>query len=98
LITCYDYYYVQNGDTCYDIQDLYGDFTLSQFYTWNPYALYIILANGLDLLTVSPYIGPSPQAAQGLSLATMFAWCGVNFNHNFFFAILAPEDWNGSQL
>ncbi|KAL4981676.1 LysM domain protein [Aspergillus falconensis] len=36
ISTCNDYYYVQNGDTCYDIQDLYGDFTLSQFYTWNP--------------------------------------------------------------
>lgn len=45
---------------------------MSQFYNWNPYALIIILANGLDLLTVSPYIGPSPQDAQGLSQATMF--------------------------
>ncbi|KAL4977418.1 hypothetical protein BDW66DRAFT_158791 [Aspergillus desertorum] len=34
--TCNAYYLVQNGDTCYDIQDIYGDFTLSEFYSWNP--------------------------------------------------------------
>ncbi|KAL4734491.1 hypothetical protein BDV11DRAFT_212743 [Aspergillus similis] len=34
--TCNAYYFVQNGDTCYDIQDIYGDFTLSEFYSWNP--------------------------------------------------------------
>ncbi|RHZ48402.1 putative LysM domain protein [Aspergillus thermomutatus] len=34
--TCDVYYYVQSGNTCYSIQDIYGNFTLTEFYTWNP--------------------------------------------------------------
>ncbi|PYI34514.1 LysM domain protein [Aspergillus indologenus CBS 114.80] len=34
--TCNAYYYVKSTDTCYTIQDLYLDFTLNEFYTWNP--------------------------------------------------------------
>ncbi|KAJ5710539.1 LysM domain protein [Penicillium malachiteum] len=34
--SCTKYYYVENGDTCYTIQDLYLDFTLDEFYSWNP--------------------------------------------------------------
>ncbi|KXG49682.1 Peptidoglycan-binding Lysin subgroup [Penicillium griseofulvum] len=30
------YYLVQNGDTCYNIQNRYMNFTLAQFYSWNP--------------------------------------------------------------
>ncbi|KAJ9211201.1 hypothetical protein DTO166G4_7227 [Paecilomyces variotii] len=33
---CNEYYYVKSTDTCYTIQDLYLDFTLNEFYTWNP--------------------------------------------------------------
>ncbi|KAL3476524.1 LysM domain protein [Aspergillus californicus] len=36
ISTCSAYYYVRSEDTCYDIQDVYRDFTLSEFYIWNP--------------------------------------------------------------
>ncbi|KAJ6025073.1 hypothetical protein N7540_005870 [Penicillium herquei] len=34
--SCTDYYLVQEGDTCYSIQDDYMTFTLDEFYSWNP--------------------------------------------------------------
>ncbi|KAB8246220.1 hypothetical protein BDV35DRAFT_231250 [Aspergillus flavus] len=34
--SCAKYHLVHPGDTCYTIQDEYGDFTLEQFYSWNP--------------------------------------------------------------
>ncbi|OQD76551.1 hypothetical protein PENDEC_c004G04891 [Penicillium decumbens] len=34
--SCTKYHKVVNGDTCYSIQDQYLDFTLAQFYAWNP--------------------------------------------------------------
>ncbi|KAJ5655288.1 hypothetical protein N7507_007238 [Penicillium longicatenatum] len=34
--SCTEYYYVKDGDSCYTIQDLYLDFTLDEFYSWNP--------------------------------------------------------------
>lgn len=33
---CTNYHLVQNGDSCNSIQDMYMNFTLSQFYSWNP--------------------------------------------------------------
>ncbi|PYH91868.1 LysM domain protein [Aspergillus ellipticus CBS 707.79] len=36
ISTCDEYYYVEKGDTCYNIQNSYMDFTLDEFYTWNP--------------------------------------------------------------
>lgn len=38
ISSCSDYYFVEIGDSCYDIQNKYMDFTLDQFYSWNPYA------------------------------------------------------------
>ncbi|KAL4938538.1 hypothetical protein BDV06DRAFT_225905 [Aspergillus oleicola] len=34
--SCTKYHYVRNGDSCNSIQDQYMNFTLAQFYTWNP--------------------------------------------------------------
>ncbi|KAL5365890.1 hypothetical protein BJX96DRAFT_159953 [Aspergillus floccosus] len=34
--TCNAFYYVQKDDYCYAIVTSYGNFTLDQFYTWNP--------------------------------------------------------------
>ncbi|KUM63772.1 hypothetical protein ACN42_g3298 [Penicillium freii] len=34
--SCTNYHLVQNGDSCNSIQDMYMNFTLSQFYSWNP--------------------------------------------------------------
>ncbi|KAL4961050.1 putative LysM domain protein [Aspergillus stella-maris] len=33
---CNDFYLVEKGDYCQAIVDLYGSFTLEQFYAWNP--------------------------------------------------------------
>ncbi|OJJ77959.1 hypothetical protein ASPBRDRAFT_167297 [Aspergillus brasiliensis CBS 101740] len=34
--SCDAYYYVKAGDSCWAIANSYGNFTLSQFYSWNP--------------------------------------------------------------
>ncbi|KAJ5190317.1 uncharacterized protein N7498_009302 [Penicillium cinerascens] len=47
---CILYHLVQNGDTCYSIQDQYMDFTLAQFYSWNPAIL------GCKGLVVGDYV------------------------------------------
>jgi hypothetical protein len=39
--SCTEYYLVQNGDSCYTIQDKYMSFTLAEFYSWNPSVLEI---------------------------------------------------------
>lgn len=39
ISSCRDYHLVENGDSCYEIQNQYMNFTLDQFYSWNPYAL-----------------------------------------------------------
>ncbi|KAH8692157.1 LysM domain protein [Talaromyces proteolyticus] len=36
ISSCNAYYLVKPGDTCYGIQSQFGNFTLAQFYTWNP--------------------------------------------------------------
>ncbi|OKP00965.1 hypothetical protein PENSUB_7546 [Penicillium subrubescens] len=36
VANCNAFYLVESGDTCYDIMTSYGNFTLSQFYSWNP--------------------------------------------------------------
>lgn len=37
ISTCDAYYFVEAGDYCSAIVSKFGNFTLSQFYTWNPY-------------------------------------------------------------
>ncbi|GLA39977.1 hypothetical protein AnigIFM63309_007581 [Aspergillus niger] len=34
--SCDAFYYVEAGDSCWEIVNSYGNFTLSQFYSWNP--------------------------------------------------------------
>lgn len=36
ISTCNAYYYVQKGDSFWEIVNSYGNFTLDQFYAWNP--------------------------------------------------------------
>ncbi|RAK97321.1 uncharacterized protein BO80DRAFT_482371 [Aspergillus ibericus CBS 121593] len=36
ISTCDAFYYVQPGDSCWAIANSYGNFTLDQFYSWNP--------------------------------------------------------------
>lgn len=44
ISTCDAYYSVEKGDYCAGIVSKFGNFTLTQFYTWNPYAfLYSLL-------------------------------------------------------
>ncbi|KAJ6071011.1 hypothetical protein N7467_012330 [Penicillium canescens] len=49
--SCTKYYLVENGDTCYTIQDKYLDFTLAQFYGWNP-----AIKTGCKGLVVGDYV------------------------------------------
>ncbi|THC89830.1 hypothetical protein EYZ11_010714 [Aspergillus tanneri] len=36
ISTCNAFYYVKKGDSCWVIMNSYGNFTLDQFYSWNP--------------------------------------------------------------
>lgn len=36
ISTCDAYYFVESGDYCSGIVSKFGNFTLSQFYSWNP--------------------------------------------------------------
>ncbi|KAJ5988345.1 hypothetical protein N7481_003555 [Penicillium waksmanii] len=36
ISTCNAFYFVQSGDYCAGITSTYGNFTLDQFYSWNP--------------------------------------------------------------
>lgn len=39
ISTCDAYYFVESGDYCSGIVSKFGNFTLSQFYDWNPYVI-----------------------------------------------------------
>lgn len=41
ISTCDAYHFVESGEYCSGIVSKFGNFTLSQFYDWNPYASFL---------------------------------------------------------
>lgn len=67
---CKSYYKVKSGDGCQGIVDMYGTFTLSDFYGWNPYVASTICMTEVPL-TETVLLG---MTAMVCSVDTMSAW------------------------
>ncbi|RJE24636.1 LysM domain protein [Aspergillus sclerotialis] len=70
---CNAFYLIEGGDTCYDITADYGNFTLSEFYSWNPavgddcsglqagYYVCVGVSGTSTATTTASVTGPTPQ-------------------------------------
>jgi hypothetical protein len=47
--SCNAFYQVGMGDYCYAIVETFGNFTLDQFYKWNPYVRPLFTGSSLEL-------------------------------------------------